>query len=403
MKHTPKRTARLKDVFRLDLPLKFLLLSSFLIPLASFMVLPFMSIYLNQTLGVDIRQVGLLLAVSNFIQFSGGIVGGFAANRFGLRATMNLGLVLRTAGFALLFFSGASYAYAAVALIVTSCGAALYLPANKAYIVSGVPDSDRALFLSVSNAALNLGMSAGPLVAALLISFSMHWVFSVTAVLFAALTTLHFVVLPKEERKGVGGSPGWGGSQKSEAYGSRAYFAFLIAINVATLYVYMFFQNYMGVYTAEEHSPAVYGLILTLNCVMVVLLQPALADRIGRLSYPAAIALGFSAFASGMWLISFGSLQTIFVGTALISLGEIVLFLKNDLALVGFFENNPALAFGYQRLAAGVGALLSGALGGLFYSYAQQGTGPGQFWIIAALQCAIPALFLPLLLASKKP
>lgn len=401
MKHATTKPPRLKELFRLDMPLKFLLLSSFLIPLASFMVLPFMSIYLNQTLGVDIRQVGLLLAVSNFIQFSGGIVGGFAANRFGLRATMNLGLVLRTAGFVLLVFSGASYAYAAAALIVTSCGAALYLPANKAYIVNGVPESDRALFLSVSNAALNLGMSTGPLVAALLIGFSIYWVFSVTAILFAVLTVLHFAVLPAEER-GAGEKVAGAGFQKGSASGPRAYFAFLLAINVATLYVYMFFQNYMGVFTAERHSAAVYGLVLTLNCGMVILLQPLLANRIGRLPYPAAVAFGFSAFASGMCLISTGQLRAIFLGTALISLGEIVLFLKNDLALVGFFSRTPALAFGYQRLAAGVGALLSGALGGLFYSHAQQGAGTNQFWIIVAMQCVIPVLFLPLILGEGR-
>ena len=79
------------------------------------MVLPFMSIYLNQTLGIDIREVGLLLAISSFIQFSGGFVGGYAAERFGLRMTMNVGLALRTVGFALLALSGTSYACAAVA------------------------------------------------------------------------------------------------------------------------------------------------------------------------------------------------------------------------------------------------------------------------------------------------
>lgn len=397
---TSTSAMRFKDLLGLERPLKFLILSSFLIPFASFMVLPFMSIYLNQRLGVDIRQVGLILAVSSFIQFSGGIVGGFVANRFGLRTTMNLGLTIRTIGFGLLIFSGASYLYAVAALIIIACGAALYLPANKAYIVNGVSESNRALLLSLSTSALNLGMATGPLVAGVLITFSMSWVFSITALLFVILTVLHFAILPvgEDNTNEQLDKPSLRGSGAPEF---NAYLALLLLINVLTLYVYMFFQNYMGVFTAEQHSAAMYSLVLVLNTVTIVIMMPALSERIQRLSYTVAIALGFAAFASGMCLISTGELYSIFAGTALISVGEVVLFLKNDLELVKYFSSTPEIAFGYQRLAAGVGALLSGAIGGFLYNEAQQGTGAGLFWVMVAIQCTLPLLLLPLLFSQK--
>ncbi|MFD0431618.1 hypothetical protein ACFQ60_43700 [Streptomyces zhihengii] len=52
-------------------PLRFLLLSSFLIPLGSFMVLPFMSVFLHERLGMGLGAVGVVLAAASLVQFSG--------------------------------------------------------------------------------------------------------------------------------------------------------------------------------------------------------------------------------------------------------------------------------------------------------------------------------------------
>ncbi|WP_329812868.1 MFS transporter, partial [Streptomyces sp. GSL17-113] len=79
--------------------MRFLLLSSFLIPLGSFMVLPFMSVFLHERLGMGLGTVGVVLAVASLVQFSGGIVGGALADRIGLRRTMLWALLIRTAGF----------------------------------------------------------------------------------------------------------------------------------------------------------------------------------------------------------------------------------------------------------------------------------------------------------------
>ncbi len=175
----------------LDGPLRFLLLSSFLIPLGSFMVLPFMSVFLHERLGMGLGTVGVVLAAASLVQFSGGVAGGALANRIGLRRTMLWALLVRTAGFAGFLLALRRPPLAVGALILTCCGAALYLPANKAYLVHGVADERRPAFLSAGNAALNAGMAVGPLVAGPFVLSSPGWLFTVVTALFVLVTAGH--------------------------------------------------------------------------------------------------------------------------------------------------------------------------------------------------------------------
>ncbi len=172
-------------------PLRFLLLSSFLIPLGSFMVLPFMSVFLHERLGMGLGAVGLVLAAASLVQFSGGIVGGALAERVGLRRTMLCALVVRTAGFVGLLLALRWPPLAVAALILTCCGAALYLPANKAYLVHGVAEERSPAYLSAGNAALNAGMAVGPLIAGPFVLSSPGWLFLAVTALFIAVTAGH--------------------------------------------------------------------------------------------------------------------------------------------------------------------------------------------------------------------
>jgi MFS family permease len=142
---------------------RFLLVSSFLIALGGFAVLPYMSVVLHQLLGMSLGAVGVVLGVASLLQFAGSLVGAAVAERIGLQRTMLLALVIRTAGFAgfivALRWPGAAIA----ALVLTASGAALCLPANKAYLLLGVDMRLRPRLLSASNSAINAGIALGPL------------------------------------------------------------------------------------------------------------------------------------------------------------------------------------------------------------------------------------------------
>ncbi|MET8825622.1 MFS transporter [Streptomyces sp. NPDC004610] len=370
-------------------PLRFLLLSSFLIPLGSFMVLPFMSVFLHERLGMGLGTVGVVLAAASLVQFSGGIAGGALADRIGLRRTMLWALVIRTAGFLGMLAALRWPPLAVPALILTCCGAALYLPANKAYLVHGVAEERRPAFLSAGNAALNAGMAVGPLIAGPFVLSSPGWLFVAVTALFALVTVGH-ARLPAVGEGHTGGAPG--GLLTGVA-------ALPFAANLLAFYLYFHFQHFLAVYAVERASSAFYSLVLLLCFALVIVVQPLASGLIRRMPYALALAVGFAGLAGGLAVLAVGSRPALLAGGALITLGDIVLFLKNDLEALARSPRSDAVVFGQQRLAAGLGACASGILGGQLYGLGAQAGNTGAFWLLAAAQCL---LLPPLLLTLRR-
>ncbi|MGW6267532.1 MFS transporter [Streptomyces sp. NPDC055060] len=387
---------------RLTGPQRFLLAGSFLIPLGSFAVLPFMSVLLHERLGMGLGAVGVVLAVASLVQFSGGVAGGAIAGRLGLRRTMLLALVIRTAGFAC-FLPGLRHPAAAVfALLLVSVGAALYLPANKAYLIHAAGDEQRPLVLSASSSALNAGIALGPLAAAPFVLSASAGLFTAVTVLFAAITVGH-ALLPAEGPD-RGDEPGAGAelpARRTRAFAGLAVLPF--ATTVLSLYVFMFFQHYLALYAVPRTSTTYYGLVLASYALVLVVAQPLLSEWIARLPYARALWLGFGAMAAGMATLAVGNGVAIMAGALCVCLGEVVLFFKNDLEALARSPRAPAVVFGHQRLAAGVGAFASGIVGGEGYRLAERSGGAGLFWVAVAAQCALLPFLLRPLTGPKPP
>ncbi|MFE6779475.1 MFS transporter [Streptomyces sp. NPDC057702] len=387
----PPREGPRALVASLSTPLRFLLLSSFLIPLGSFMVLPFMSVFLHERLGMGLGTVGVVLAAASLVQFSGGIVGGALAECVGLRRTMLWALVVRTAGFVGLLLALRWPPLAVAALILTCCGAALYLPANKAYLVHGVDERRRPAFLSVGNAALNAGMAVGPLIAGPFVLSSPGWLFVAVTALFAAVTCGHArLPAPDGERRAAATE-----ARRSPLAGVAI---LPFAACALTFYLYFHFQHYLAVYAVERASSEFYSLVLLLCFTLVIVVQPLASGLIRALPYALALAFGFLCLAAGLAVLAIGNRPALLAGGALITLGDIVLFLKNDLEALRRGDRSDAVIFGQQRLAAGLGACASGVLGGQLYRLSERAGDTGTFWLLAAAQCL---LLPPLLLALR--
>ncbi|MFE4911560.1 MFS transporter [Streptomyces sp. NPDC056652] len=383
-------------------PRSFLLVCSFLITLGSFAVLPYMSVLLHQRLGLGLGTVGFVLAVASLVQFSGGVAGGALARRIGLRATMLVALAVRTAGFAA-FVPGLSSPTAAIgALFLVSCGAALYLPANKAYLVEGAAESERPRLLSASGSAFNAGIALGPPAAAPFVMTSPGALFAGVTALFAVVGLGH-ALLPAVSSSGPGGSEPRAEEERAARAGSPGGDGLPFVVTVLSVYVFMFFQHYLALYAVPRTSASFYAAVLMGYACLLVVAQPLLSEWIAGLSYRRAMRVGFGAMAAGTAVIGAGGRTGIGVGAALICLGEIVLFLKNDLEALDRSSAVPAVVFGRQRLAAGIGAFASGVAGGQLYGVAEDlGTARG-FWFAVSLQALVlPVLLVPLAGAVRR-
>ncbi|GAA2775599.1 MFS transporter [Saccharopolyspora taberi] len=349
-----------------------------------------MSVLLHERFEMGLGAVGFVLAVASLVQFSGGVVGAVVAERIGLRNTMVLALAVRSAGFAL-FVPGLRWPWlAVVALVLTCCGAALYLPANKAYLVDGIDEQRRPLLLSTGNAAINAGVALGPLAAGPLVLDASAALFTAVTGLFAALTIGHALLPPETGRP-----------EPHPRHVLSGLPVLPFAVTALSVYLFMFFQHFLAVFALARMPAVLYGAVLAGYSLSVVVFQPLLSARIARISYRRAMVLGFAAMAAGMCTIAIGDPFAIPAGALLISLGEVVLFLKNDLEALARSPRSPAVVFGQQRLASGIGAFASAAIGGQLYGIASGLGHSGLFWLAVAAQCALLPPLAVLLLRKR--
>lgn len=161
--------------------------------------------------------------------------------------------------------------------------------------------------------------------------------------------------------------------------------------NVLAFYSYFHFQNFIGLYAARLYTVRIVGIVLAINTVLNVFVTPVIARQIVERSYRTICILSFCLLALGMFTISRGDLVYLLAGTALFTVGEIGLLFKGDLEILSYFPEDSAVAFGFQRLSAGVGALLSGSIGGVVFEHYNDINDPSSFWNVMALQCLVVA------------
>jgi MFS family permease len=348
------------------------------------MVTPFLGVFLSNTIHMNIETIGTLLALATFIQFGGGIIGGVIAHKFGLKQTMVFALVFRTAGFLLLAAATIIHQVIILAIFLVAAGSALYMPANKAYLVSGVIGMDKPLFISIANASFNAGMALGPLVAALFIGKEPVWMFLSIALTFFVLTFFHQLKLMPII------------SPVIKPYPDTVRTSFVkillplwrpILFNLLIFYLYFYFQNFMGLYVLLVSGVHIFGWVMFLNFVMMIVLQLQGARLIAKINYRCILTVGFFLMGIGMVLMSQEYTLAIMLGTAIMTVGEAILFLRGDVEIVAGLPDHPSIAFGIQRLCMGIGGLLSGFLGGDIFQYCKTIGVLGDFWIIIAIQC----------------
>ncbi|MEU6153116.1 MFS transporter [Actinosynnema sp. NPDC047251] len=355
--------------------------SGCLVNIGTFAVYPYLAVLLRDRLGAGMAQVGVVLGAATLVQFASAPFTAAFAERVGLQRCLTLATLLYGAG-AVTYLVAADDPALTVLALFLSCGAgALYSPAYRGYLVHSAAPEQRPRLVSAGNAASNLGVALGPVVGALFLP-EPSVLFTVNTVLYAVLVVVH---LSLRREADAGDSPAVEPFRRV----LRGVAGLPFAVTVVTHYLYLQFYQYLSSF-AEGRVPATgYGLVMMGYSLGLVAIQPLVARRVGDLRYPVAMAIGFSCMAVGMVAFAGGRTAGFAVGAAAMSVGTAVLMLKNDLEALAGSRRSATVTFGQQRLAVGVGALLSGVVGGAGYGlFESAGMLPG-FWLAVAVQCVL--------------
>ncbi|MFE3548139.1 MFS transporter [Streptomyces kronopolitis] len=377
---------------------RLLMANQFAINLAFYMLMPYLAGHLAGALGLAAWAVGLVLGVRNFSQQGMFLIGGTIADRFGYKAPIMAGCLLRTAGFALLGVVH-SLPVLVIASAATGFAGALFNPAVRAYLAVEAGER-RVEAFATFNVYYQAGMLAGPLVGLALLAADFRLVCLVAAGIFAALTVLQARSLPARRAAGSSGRESGVLAQWRAVVANRPFLLFSLAMIGS--YV-LTFQIYLALPLAAEDAFGAAGTKAT-SLLFVLSAAVAVAGQLRLTRWAKARWSGHQALVRGLALMGLAFAPLALTSTsgnaapglvALAALAAAVVALSAGSAVVYPFEMDTVVSLSGDRLVAthyglyntvsGIGITLGNLATGALWDFAQRHHALWLVWTVLVL------------------
>lgn len=237
------------------------------------MVLPFLSVYLHDEMGLSLSDVGWILSVYGLGAMLGSYVGGQLTDRFHYYPIMLFSLITSGICFILLQWANGFYLFA-VMMFLTVFFADLFRPASMTAMGEYSAPEDYTRSVSLLRLAINLGYSIGPAIGGF-IAFNMgyvslFWIDGLTCLL-AALATYMFLEHKDSRRKEKKSKA----TLKSESpYRDKSYVMMIVLVSLMAL-VFLQILTTLPLYFKKQFgmNEDKIGLLLALNAFLIVLIE----------------------------------------------------------------------------------------------------------------------------------
>lgn len=349
---------------------------------------PFLILDLTTHRGFSIAAAGGALTVYGAGAILAQPLGGVLADRIG-RVPVLAGGMLANGAANLLLGAARSPSLLVVTALAAGITVDLYRPASRALLADIVAPGDLGRAFTVQFWAVNLGYSVATSLAGFL-AVRGYWLLfagdaatsTATAVLIAVRIRGHGRARQRERR-----AAGEGGSLLTALRDPLLLAATGISMLFATVYGQVFATLPLAI-TDAGIPVSRYGLLLAINGVLIVVLQPLLLGRLGRLPRTPLLA-------ASQLLVGIGFALTAFAHSTVAFLGVVIVWTVGEIGNAGLMNGMVArLAPAHLRgryngvygLARAGGAVFAPAVGTTVYA----DLGPGWVWA----GCAIAGLAL---------
>lgn len=293
----PQPTSLIQSLRSLPRPAWFLFAGTFINRFGSF-VIPFLVIYLRGR-GYADGDAATALTGYGIGHLIASAAGGYLTDRIGRRKTIALSMF--SSAISMLLLSQVTSFPAIVALTaLTGLTAEMYRPASSALLADLVPPSQRVIAFAAYRWALNAGWAFGPATAGFLAKHSFFWLFIGDAVTSALFGVVAWMALPHGVRA-IGKTAGWPDALRTMRHDRRLHKLLLAQLAIALVFLQM--SSTFGLHvTASGFSPAYYGALISLNGVLIVLLELPLITFTRRWPVRQTIAAGYVLIGAGFAL-----------------------------------------------------------------------------------------------------
>lgn len=367
-----------------------ILLGTILARAGSSMSLPFLALYLAKNTDMNPIMIGFVSGAGALAGMAGGFFGGALSDAFGRRRVMMGALYLWGAVFIGFGLASATWMFLALNLLNGLCRS-FYEPVSQALMADLTPREKRFRIFSLRYLCINIGVSVGPLLGALFGMMSGRLPFIITGGIYLFYAIMLQLLLrrfgirniegDKKEQVSIGSA--WRVIRKDTVF--RWYLAGGVMGGISYSQMGVTLSQYIEIKGLNE-GVNLFALLMSINAIVVVLLQVPLSRWMEKRKPIVSIAMGSAMYALGNLGYAAADGRILFmVAMVVFTLGEILTFPSTNLLIDGLApEGLRGTYYGAQSFN-NLGQFLGPFLGGMMLD-AWNGS------VLFTLMAAVPML-----------
>lgn len=349
------------------------------------MVQPFFAFYLTGTRHLPVAEVGVVLTMFGAGALFSQVMSGWLSDRVGRRVTLTVGM-FATGTFMLLLGYSTSVSAIAVWMLLLGLAMDVYRPASSALIADMVPPRDRVKAFGLLFWAVNLGFTGGVLTGGWLAQGTIQALFWIDALSCMAFGLIVWFATTESRPEAAGRARG---GSFADVLRDRVMVAFVL---VTLAYGVVYLQSLITLPLAMRQrglSSSAFGMVMALNSVIIVVLQPLVVGWLARHDPSRVVAVGMGLAGLGFGLTTFAATVAGFAVTVVVwSVGEVV-FTAVSAAIATDLAPAPLRGrySGAYGFAWSLSNLLAPALGTRLFAHS-----PGALWLSCGALCLLAAI-----------
>jgi MFS family permease len=362
--------------------------------LGGFMLYPFFALYLTEKFDIGMSTVGILFAIFSIAGMMGSALGGALADRMGRKVVIVFSLIFSSLSALGIALAPSLEIFTAVVFVVGTLSHIGH-PAHEAVVADLLPQEKRAEGYGIIRVVFNLAVIIAPPLAGLLIANSYLTLFLVDAAISLLSAGIVLIALPETKPQALAHTKPETMKQTFAGYGrvfkDTSFLAF-IGVTVMMTLVYMNMNSTLGVYLRDQHGlPELsYGLLISINAVIVVLLQFWVTRRLQNYRPLLMMAAGSMLYAIGFAMYGFMAGFALFVvAMVVITIGEMIVTPFQQ-SLVASFA--PEDMRGRYMAVSGLTWSIAFTVGPYFAGLMLDSGNPNLLWVFCGIVGILAAL-----------
>ncbi len=279
---------------------------------AGTMVLPFLTLFLTQSRGLNEDQAAVLLLAFGFGSVLGSYLGGRLAERFG--ATRIMTLALFGSGFGFLgFLLLEGFAALTVGCFLISLLADAFRPAIMTAVAENAQPANRTRSFTILRLAGTLGMGIGPAVGGYLAEADYNLIFIVdgltcisAGIAFMLMVRWFFNHAPANAKPSAETTAA--GKAQGSPFRDGPFMALMLLVTLFFIMIFQFFSTF-PLYLKQDlvFSERMIGMVFSVSSVAILLLEMPLVHSVDRFNHVRLFGIGSFLFALGFTLLMLGT------------------------------------------------------------------------------------------------